>query len=133
MEERELFKYLRRIDDGEIIPGTVTGKSYAFKGIQKYSGRGKYSSLKGKDVVVLKSQERKRLIILFLEPLLLLLDGNLEDLAYGRLPVEYVEKYHTGEPTEIPNLFEYESHYKALARHIKNLISQEEQSNDGAP
>ena len=132
MEARKLFEYLRKIDVGEIIPGTVTGKYYTFKGIHKYSGRGRFSNLKGTDVVVLGSQKRKRLIILFPEPLLLLLDGNLEDLDYGRLPVGYAKEYYSGEPSEIPNLFEYESHYKALARHIKKMISQEEQFNDGA-
>jgi hypothetical protein len=84
MEERKLFEYLRRIDDGEIISGTITGKYYTFKGIHKYSGRGRFSNLKGTDIVVLESKERKRSIILFPEPLLLLLDGDLEDLTYGR-------------------------------------------------
>ena len=132
MKEQNLLKYLGKIDDGESIPATVNGKFYTFKGIQKYSGRGRFSNLKGTHVVVLESKERKRLIILFFEPLLVFLEGNLEDLDYGRLPEGYVKKYRTGEPNQIPNLFEYESHYKALARHIKNLVSQEEQSNDGA-
>ena len=131
MENQKLFELLRQIDAGEMIPGTVAGKFYTSKGIQKYSGRGRFSNLKGKDVVVLESRERKRPIILFSEPLLLLLDGNSEDLAYGRLPDGYVEKYRTGEPSEIPNLYEYESHYKALARLIKNLISQKDQPTEG--
>jgi hypothetical protein len=132
MEERNLFEYLKKIDEGEIIPGTIRGKFFTFKGIHKYSGRGRFSNLKGTNVVVLESKERKRSIILFPDPLLLLLDGNSEDLNYGKLPDGYARKYRTGKPREIPNLHEYESHYKALARHIKNLISQEEQSNDGA-
>ena len=118
MQTQELFELLEKIDKGEIIPGTITGKFYIFKGIQKYSGRGRFSNLKGTDVVVLESRERKGSIILFLEPLLLLLDGDLEDLAYGKLPVGYAKEYYSGEPIEIPNLFEYESHYKALARYI---------------
>jgi hypothetical protein len=36
MEKQQLFEFLRQIDDGEMIPGTVTGKLYTFKGIQKY-------------------------------------------------------------------------------------------------
>jgi len=126
--KKRLSEILNKIDEGEMIPGTVTGKFYKFKGIQKYSGRGRFANFKGTDVVVLESNERKRSIILFFEPLLLLLDGNSNDLAYGRLPVGYIEKYRSGEPTEIPNLYEYESHYKSLARYIKRLTDQKDQS-----
>jgi hypothetical protein len=59
MTKQQFIKTLNQISKGEMIPGTIAGKSYKFKGIQKYSGRGRYSNLKGKDVIVLHSDERK--------------------------------------------------------------------------
>jgi hypothetical protein len=109
------------VADEEIIPGTVNGKFYKCKGIQKYSGRGKFSHLKGTDVIVLESKQRKRPIILFLEPLLLFVNSDSKDLDFGRLPIKYIEEYRNGKTSEIPNLYEYESHYKSLARYIQRL------------
>jgi hypothetical protein len=74
MTKRQLIKTLNQIRLGETIPGSIAGKSYKFKGFQEYSGRGRYSNLKGKDVIILQSGERKRSIILFLAPLLLLVN-----------------------------------------------------------
>ena len=128
MTKQQLFNILSKIDNGAMIPGTVNGKFYKFKGIQKYSGRGKFSHLKGTDVIVLESYERKRSIILFLDPFLLLANSDSRDLDFGRLPIKYIEKYRNGKIPEIPNLYEYESHYKSLARYIKRLTSQENQS-----
>ena len=121
MTKTQLSNLLSEIDDSEMIPGTVNGKFYKFKGIQKYSGRGKFSHLKGTDVMVLDSNERKRSILLFFEPLLSFVNSNPSDLTFGRLPVGYIEKYRNGENKVIPNLYEYESHYKSLARYIQRL------------
>ena len=121
MTKQQLIKALNQISLGETIPGTIAGKSYKFKGIQKYSGRGRYSNLKGKDVINLKSVERKRSIILFLAPLLSLVNSASKDLTYGNLPIAYIEKFHSGDTKGIPNLYEYESHYKSLARYIQRL------------
>jgi hypothetical protein len=121
MTKQQLSNILSKIDDGVMIPGTVNGKFYKFKGIQKYSGRGKFSHLKGADVVILESYERKRSIILFLEPLLLFVNSDSRDLTFGRLPIKYIEKYRNGKTQEIPNLYEYESHYKSLGRYIQRL------------
>jgi len=121
MTKQQLIKTLNQIRQGETIPGTIAGKSYRFEGIRKYSGRGRYSNLKGKDVIVLKSVERKRSIILFLAPLLSLVNSAFRDLTYGNLPIAYIEKFRSGDLNGIPNLFEYESHYKSLARYIQRL------------
>ncbi len=121
MTKQQLIKTLNQISQGETIPGSIAGKSYKFKGIQKYSGRGRYSNLKGKDVIILQSVERKRSIILFLAPLLSLVNSASKDLTYGNLPIAYIEKFRNGDTNGIPNLYEYESHYKSLARYIQRL------------
>ncbi len=121
MTKEQLIKTLNQISLGETIPGTISGKSYKFKGIQKYSGRGRYSNLKGKDVIILQSVERKRSIILFLAPLLSLVNSASKDLTYGNLPIAYLEKFRSGDYKGIPNLYQYESHYKSLARYIQRL------------
>ena len=121
MTKQQLIKTLNQISEGELIPGTIAGKSYKFKGIQKYSGRGRYSYLKGKDVIILQSVERKRSIILFLAPLLSLVNSASKDLTYGNLPISYLEKFRSKDTSGIPNLYEYESHYKSIARYIQRL------------
>jgi hypothetical protein len=121
MTKQELIKTLNQIRLGETIPGTIYAKSYKFKGVHEYSGRGKHSRLKGKDVIVLQSVERKRPIILFLAPLLSLVNSASKDLTYGNLPIEYIKEFRYGDDKGIPNLYEYESHYKCLARYIQRL------------
>ena len=122
MTKLQLIKTLNQIRLGETIPGTIAGKSYKFKGVQEYTGRGRYSSLKGKDVIILQSAERKRSIILFLTPLLALVNSDSKDLTYGNLPIAYLKKFRSGNFKGIPNIYEYESHYKSLARYIQKLI-----------
>ncbi len=128
MTKQQLIKTLNQISAGEMIPGTIAGKSYKFKGIQKYSGRGRYSNLKGKDVIILQSFERERSIILFLAPLLVLVNSAAKDLTYGNLPIAYIEKFRYGDFSGIPNLYEYESHYKSMARYIQRLTKPLEQT-----
>ena len=114
---------ISQIQIGSEIPGTIRGKSYSFGGIQKYQPRGRYSYLEGTDVVVLHSKERKNArIILFLEPLLLLVNSAKSELSHGHLPSSYIEAYRTGDTQGIPNIYEYESHYKSLARYLKRVI-----------
>ena len=128
MTKQQLIKTLNQISQGKPIPGTIAGKSYKFKGIQKYSGRGRYSNLKGRDVIVLQSAERKRSIILFFTPLLLLVNSDSKDLTYGNLPIAYIQKFRSGDMNGIPNIYEYESHYKSLARYIQRLTMPVEQT-----
>ena len=66
MTKQELIEVLREVKEGDRISGTVAGKFYTFKGIEKYSGKGRYPHLKGIEVVVLQSDKRKRrMIVLF--------------------------------------------------------------------
>ena len=77
---------------------------------------GKNAHLAGEAVVVLRSQERKRKrVILFLEPLLFvtLSDSNL---GFSQRPLA---RYRSGSGIEYPNINEYDTHYKALARYIR--------------
>lgn len=120
MTQDHLLNILGELPEGQLIPGTVAGKCYRFKGIRKYSGRGKYADFNGVDVVILESEDRKRPIVLFLEPLRCFANSDSRDLDFGRLPANYIKKYRSGEPNHIPNLFEYESHYKSLARFIQS-------------
>jgi len=122
MNKQELIKTIEQIDKDTKIPGTVTGKFYSFVGIEKYSGRGRYHKLKGEEVIVLQSGERKKQkIILFIGPLIILANSNMESLSHGKLPSEYIHKYRSGIDMNIPNLFEYETHYKSMARFLKSL------------
>jgi len=119
----QLITIISQIKIGSEILGTIRGKSYSFGGIQKYKPRGRYSYLDGTEVVVLHSNERKNArIILFLEPLLLLVNATESKLSHGHLPSSYIEAYRSGDTQGIPNIYEYESHYKSLARYIKKLI-----------
>ena len=123
MTSNQLITIISQIKIGSEIPGTIRGKSYSFGGIQKYKPRGRYSYLDGTEVVVLHSNERKNArIILFLEPLLLFVNATESKLSHGQLPSSYIEAYRSGDTQGIPNIYEYESHYKSLARYIKKLI-----------
>ncbi|MGA2940142.1 MAG: hypothetical protein ABSF52_24035 [Syntrophobacteraceae bacterium] len=122
MTKQELLEILKEVKKGVRISGTVAGKFYTFKGIEKYSGKGRYPHFKGIEVVALQSDKRKRgMIILFPEPLLLLVNADLRWLRYGRLPEDYIYQCLSGEIRGIPNVYEYESHYKSVARYIKGL------------
>ncbi|HEY5498203.1 MAG TPA: hypothetical protein VIK19_07705 [Syntrophales bacterium] len=118
----ELTTILGNLNQGDAIPGTIAGKSYIFIGIEKYPGRGRYANLKGQDVIVPMSNERKRSrIVLFLDNLLLFVNATPSELRYGYLPKEYMKLFRGGKKPIIPNLYEYETHYKSLARHLQGL------------
>jgi hypothetical protein len=55
MTKQQLIKPLNQISRGEPIPGTIAEKSYKFKGVQEYSGRGRYFNPKEKHVIILES------------------------------------------------------------------------------
>nr|WP_321467139.1 hypothetical protein [uncultured Desulfobulbus sp.] len=120
MTYSDLFETLKKIPIGARIPGLTSGKIYSFVSVQKYGSKGKHAYLTGNDVVILHSEKRKnRRIILFIHPLLLLVNATETELSYGNLPYSYIEKYRSGGTTGLPNLHEYESHYKSLARYIQ--------------
>jgi len=122
MTKVQLMDSLKTLQIGQKIPGAISGKTYYFSGIQKYSGLGRFAHLNGQDVIVLHSNERKRSkIILFVEPLYLLVNSSIEELGYGHLPSGYIMKCMADDTQGIPNLYEYESHYKCLARYLRNF------------
>jgi len=123
MTKQELIEILEQVKHGQQIPGTVARKFYTFKGSAEYTGKGRYPHLKGTRVIVLQSNERRiPNIALFLEPLLLFVNSDPSRLRFGKLPLEYIEQYRSGDPQGIPNLYDCESHYKSLARYIQERI-----------
>jgi hypothetical protein len=125
MDVDTLSRFLREMVVGTPVAGTQEGKEYKFGGISEYSGTGRrYAQLRGELVTVLLSGERKRpKIVLFLAPLLFFVNATDEELGFGHLPEAYFRKYCQEESPQIPNLSEYEFHYKALARHIRRVTS----------
>jgi hypothetical protein len=124
MTKQELIQILERVSPGQNIPGMVTGKSYMFKGFAEYTGKGRYPHLRGTRVIALQSNGRKRPnTALFLEPLLLFVNADPNDLRHGGLPLDYIDQYRSGDPQGIPNLYEFEGSYKSLARYIRGLTA----------
>ena len=117
MTTDDLLKLLSKIRPGSKIVGLQDGKNYKYAGMEPYPTRGKFAHLAGETVVVLQSAERKRKrIILFLEPLLAIVDNHSQKLGYGTRPF-YRCRFRSGQ--DYPNLHEYETHYKAMARKLK--------------
>ena len=119
MNSAQLLERLKAMKPGQAVNGINPGKQYRFGGLEAYSSRGKSPRFDGELVVVLESEDRKRRRIkLFVSVLEYFVRHDGEFLAHGRLPPEYCAKYRAGMNHGVPNLFEYESHYKALALHL---------------
>ncbi len=109
---------------GARIPGLLPGKNYKFLGLEKFSGRGKYSRLNGTDIIVIESENRKRnLIKLFLEPIVILANCGFDKIGYGKLPSAFIVLRHAENGPTFPNLDDYESQYKSVARYIKGGLT----------
>jgi hypothetical protein len=122
MTMQELIEILEQVKQGRKIPGLVAKKVYTFKGFSEHTGKGRYPHLRGTKVIVIQSNERRiPNKALFLEPLLLLVNSDPSELRFGKLPPEYIDRYHSGDTRGIPNLYDCEGHYKALARYIKSI------------
>jgi hypothetical protein len=121
MNREDLLDFLRDLEIGIRIPGAITGKTFKFGGLKVHSGRGNFPHMKGELMVVLISDARRRPeILLCIDPLLLFVNAKDEELGYGRLPDAYVLKYCL-EGETFPNRSQYESHYKAMARYIREV------------
>ncbi len=117
----DLKSFLNGLPIGTIVPGLLKSKNYRFAGLEPYPSRGRFARLAGKMVAVLESDELKRKrIILFLKPLLMLVNGPTENLDYGRRPL--YDYALNGGRDEYPNIYQYETHYKALAKYVKIRI-----------
>lgn len=119
MNTFQLMNKLKGMKNGQVIVGINKGKEYRFLGIEEYYSRGKSPDYDGKLVVVLESEQRKRRKIkLFIEIIEYFVKHDGEYISHGKLPPEYCSKYRIGVSYGVPNLIEYESHYKSLAMYL---------------
>ena len=123
MDETKLVRIVRRIPEGQIIAGINKNTTYVFLGLERYDSHGKAPELDGSQVIVLESDKRKRKkITLFINPLTYFLKDGRSFLSYGRVPPLYILEFRRGARTRIPNLSQYESHYKSFARYVYSII-----------
>ena len=123
MNQEDLLRILKLIRIGRSIPGMNRGTQYRFAGVGVYHSRGKAPDFDGQAIVTLESAKRSRpQIHLFVSVLATFLADGKTYLGYGRTPPSVVLAYHRGDGPRIPNLTEYESHYKSLARYIIDAV-----------
>lgn len=123
IEKREIQSFFSKCERGTIIQGLLPGKNYKYVGCAKYIDKGKYSHLNGTEVIIIESDNRKRkLVKLFLEPLVILSNCSFEQIGYGKIPSEFVELRYAKNEIKYPNILDYEPYYKSVARFIKNGI-----------
>ena len=80
--------------------------------------------MNNEDIIVIESEIRKRnLIKLFLEPVSILCNSKSADIGYGKVPSPFVMLIYTDDCSAFPNLSEYGTHYKAIARYIKKKLN----------
>ena len=121
----EIQSFFNKCERGTIIAGILPGKSYKFVGFSKYIGKGKYSLLNGTEVIIIESNNRKRkLVKLFLEPLVILSNCSFDQIGYGKTPSAFVELRYVKKGMKFPNILDYEPYYKAVAKFIINGIKQ---------
>ncbi len=125
LTKKDILSFFNTCEYGTKIPGLLLGRNYKFIGLEKYSGRGKYSHLNETDIIVIESEYRKKrnLIKLFLEPIVILSNCSLDEIGYGKIPSAFVILQHAENGPSFPNLYEYESHYKSVARYIKDDLT----------
>jgi hypothetical protein len=109
-----IIKLIKTIKPGEQIPGLSRGKFYNFISIEEAITSDASHPLNGL-VLIKSSSTRKRPIRLFVNVLYLFLYEDLENLKYGRKPILFNQVKRSGLIDYIPNLSEFESHYKAVA------------------
>jgi len=70
------------------MPGLLPGRNCKYIGLGKYSGIGKYSHLNETDIIVIESENRQKrnLIKLFLESIIILSNYSLDEIGYGKIP-----------------------------------------------
>ncbi|MBV5273665.1 MAG: hypothetical protein JZU52_08485 [Lamprocystis purpurea] len=119
MSEEELLRNLAAIPIGQGIPGMNKGTVYRFVGIGLYDSHGRARDFDGWQIVTLDSPQRNRPHIrLFVSVLATFLKDGKASLTYGGTPRSVILTYRRGDGPGIPNLVEYGSHYKSLARYV---------------
>jgi hypothetical protein len=122
MDEAKLLKIVSRIPKGQIIPGINKATKYIFLGLHHYNSHGKAPELDGSPIIILESEKRKRQrIIIFVNVLSYFLKDGRAFLSYGRLPPSYILEFRRGAKGSVPNLSQYESHYKSFARYVYTI------------
>jgi hypothetical protein len=123
MDEAKLLRIVSSIPKGRVVSGITKGTKYTFLGTEQYDSHGKAPELNGAPIIILEAEKRKRnRIILFVSVLASFLKDGRAFLSYGRLPPSYILEFRRGTKERIPNLSQYESHYKSLARYVYSRI-----------
>ena len=125
--KQDILSFFNTCESGTKMPGLLPGRNCKYIGLGKYSGRGKYSHLNETDIIVIESENRQKrnLIKLFLEPIIMLSNCSLDEIGYGKIPSGFVVLQHAANGTSFPNLYEHESHYKSVARYIKDNLTRQ--------
>ena len=123
--KQDILSFFNTCEYGTKIPGLLPGRNYKFIGLEKYSSRGKYSHLNETDIIVIESENRKKrnLIKLSSEPIVILSNCSLDEIGYGKIPSAFVVLQHAENGPSFPNLYEYETQYKSIARYIKGDLT----------
>jgi hypothetical protein len=122
--KQNILSFFEKCEPGSQIPGLLERNVFVFVGLEKYPVRGKYSHLKGSDIVIIESANRKQRsrISLFLDPIVMLANCRLDEIGYGKIPSGFVVLEHAENGPTFPNLFEHYHHYAAVARFIKRQL-----------
>lgn len=124
--EQDILAFFDKFEAGTTVSGVLSGKNFKFVGLKKYLGKGAHSHLHGTDVIVIESGRRRgkrNLIKLFPEPLLILSNCTADEIGYGKIPPAFVALKSAGHGQTYPNLYEYETYYKAVARFIQDHLT----------
>jgi hypothetical protein len=125
MNKERLLKVFDSVKYGETIPGINQNTRYRFVGVEVYDSHGKAPEFDGESVIILESDRRKRKTIkLFVNVLVTFVTDGRGYLSYGRLRPSYLRDYRTSQGIKAPNLPDYESHYKSLARYVYRNLKQ---------
>ena len=60
LTKKDILSFFNTAEYGTKIPGLLLGRNYKFIGLEKYSGRGKYSHLNETAIIVIESENRKK-------------------------------------------------------------------------
>ena len=125
ISEQDILAFFDKCEAGTTLPAVLPGNNFNLIGLKKYLGKGAYSHLSGTNVIVLESEKRRcknNLITLFPEPLVILSNCTTDEIGYGKIPPAFVVLKSVGQGQTYPNLYEYETHYKAVARFIQDHL-----------
>ncbi len=109
-----IIKLANIIKPGDQIPGLSKNKFYEFISLEEIKTQDNSNPLNGL-IVIRLSSTRKRPIRLFVNVIYLYLYDDIEHLRYGKQPEFYNQVRRSGLIDYVPNLIEFQAHYKAMA------------------